>query len=386
VSRLITSLRRFLHWEPAPGCVLVLAAVAALVVMNSPAGPAYDAFWGQKAGLAVGLPHLQKMTVQLWVNDGLMALFFFLVGLEIKRELVKGELRDPRKTVLPIVAALGGMVAPACIYALMQPTGEASRGWPIPMATDIAFVVGILALFGHALPLGLKTFLLTLAIIDDLGAIVLIATLFTEHLSLVALGLVAAGLAAVAVCRAARVHWFAVYLILGLGVWLAFLESGVHPTIEGVLLGLLSSTSGNPSPLDRLEHALHPWVYFLIMPVFVLANAGVRVEAALLTHPVVFAAATGLVVGKPLGIVLTSRLAIALGLSRLPSEVDGKMLLGAGFLAGIGCTMSLFLAGLAFETMLEDASNIGILVGSTVSALLGSGVLVWAQKNNAHRT
>jgi NhaA family Na+:H+ antiporter len=358
----------------------VLAAVVALAVMNAPAGPAYAAFWEHKAGFAVGPLDLQKMTVQLWVNDGLMAVFFFLVGLEIKRELVKGDLRQPRQALLPIVAALGGMVAPACLYALMQPTGEASRGWPIPMATDIAFVVGILALFGHALPHALKTFLLTLAIIDDLGAILLIATLFTARLSLTALGLAAAGLAAVTACRAARVRSFTVYLVLCLGVWLAFIESGVHPTIAGVLLGLLTSTRGNPSPLDRLEHFLHPWVYFLIMPVFVLANAGVKVEGALLTHPVVAAVAVGLIVGKPLGIVLTSRLAIVLGMSRLPSGVDGKMLLGAGCLGGIGCTMSLFLAELAFDDVLQNASNLGVLAGSTVSALLGSGVLKWSQK------
>ena len=313
MNPLLTSLRRFLHWEPAPGCTLVLAAVVALVVTNSPTGPTYDALWEHKAGFSVGPLDLRKMTVQLWVNDGLMAVFFFLVGLEIKRELVKGELRDPLKAVLPAVAALGGMLAPACLYALMQPSGEANRGWPIPMATDIAFVVGVLALFGHALPHGLKTFLLTLAIIDDLGAIVLIATLFTEHLSLIALGLAAAGLAAVALCRAAGVRWFAVYLVLGVGVWLAVLKSGVHPTIAGVLLGLLTNTRGSPSPLDRLEHALHPWVYFGVMPVFVLANAGVKIEGALLTHSVVAAVAVGLVVGKPLGIVLMSRLAIVLG-------------------------------------------------------------------------
>jgi NhaA family Na+:H+ antiporter len=361
--------------------MLVLAAIIALGVMNSPAGPAYEAFWTQPAGFALGPIDLRKMTVQLWDNDGLMVIFFFLIGLEIKRELVKGELRDPRKAILPIVAALGGMIAPAFLYFLIQPTGEASRGWPIPMATDIAFVVGILALFGHTIPHGLKTFLLTLAVIDDLGAVILIALLFTEELSLIALGLAAIGLILFAVRQLAGIRGFVVNLLLSLFVWLAFLKSGVHPTIAGVLLGLLISTRGSPSPLDRLEQALHPWVYFLIMPLFVLANAGVRLAGALLTHPVVFAVAAGLIIGKPLGIVLTSRLTIVLGLSRLPQGVNGRLLLGAGCLGGIGCTMSLFLADLAFSAVLKQASNIGIVAGSTASALLGSGVLFWARKN-----
>jgi NhaA family Na+:H+ antiporter len=311
--------------------------------------------------------------------------------------------------MLPVVAALGGMVAPAAIYLLLQAGQPGAPGWGIPMATDIAFVVGFLALLGPRVPAGLKILLLSLAIVDDLGAVLVIAVVYTADLSLPALGLAALGLGAVLALRRAGLRTVPVYVALGAAVWLAFLKSGVHPTVTGVFLGLLTparpllggrilldamadltkragggSGTGAPdppdalSPLEQLEEKLHPWVAFAIVPLFALANAGVAVRLADLGSPVALAVAAGLTLGKPVGIVLASWAAVKAGVARLPEGVSWKVMIGAGCLGGIGFTMSLFIAGLALrdQVLLEEA-KVGVFTGSAVSAALGSVLLLW---------
>ena len=418
VERWVRPFVRFLEIESASGVVLLLCTAAALVLANSPWAGAFAAFWKTHLRVGVGPWELDESLLH-WVNDGLMTIFFFVVGLEIKREIVAGELRDPKKAALPVMAALGGMVAPATIYALLQGGGPAAAGWGIPMATDIAFVVGFLALLGPRVPLGLKILLLSLAIADDIGAVLVIAVFYSTDISFAALGLAAVGFGVTSLFNRAGVRRVPVYVVIGAGIWLAFLKSGVHPTVAGVLLGLLTPASAwvgdrtlvsllgdalnrlrgerdgevehvrRPvlshletaareavSPLERLETALHPWVAFAIMPVFALANAGVAVEPAALGHPVALAVAAGLLLGKPLGIVLFSALAVRAGIARLPTGVTWSVMLGAGCLAGIGFTMSLFVAGLALEGDLLDAGKIGTLTGSAASAILGLLLLV----------
>ena len=355
--------------------------------------------------------------LHFWVNDGLMAVFFFVVGLEVKRELVVGELSSVRQAALPVVAAVGGMLVPAGVYLLFQSSGPGARGWGVPMATDIAFVVGLLTLFGRRVPLGLKAFLLSLAIADDIGAILVIAAFYSDQTRLAMLGLAAAGLGLCGLLNRLGVRNVGIYVLVGAGVWLATLKSGVHPTIAGVLLGLMTPTRSfvgptalrlsmadlladlqndgdqppdleelqllafaareSVSPLERLETALHPWVGFVVMPLFALANAGVEVRLGALTDPIALAVACGLVIGKPVGIVGFSLLAVRFGLAQLPTGVNRTMLVGAGCLGGIGFTMSLFVAGLAFTDAARlDAAKVGILLGSGVSAVVG-GVVLW---------
>jgi NhaA family Na+:H+ antiporter len=404
---------RFLQIESASGVLLLICAVAALVIANSPWAADFTAFWKQHAVIGVGAWKLDESLLH-WVNDGLMAIFFFVVGLEIKRELVAGELRDPRQAALPVMAALGGMLAPAGVYWLLQGGRPGHEGWGIPMATDIAFVVGLLALLGPRVPLGLKILLLSLAIADDIGAVVVIALFYSKEISLAALGASGLGLVASMLMNRIGVRSVPLYVVVGAGVWLALLQSGIHPTVAGVLLGLLTpanawvsdrrlaivinedkakltgesdgsiehhhkplleqlqtAASEAISPLERLEGSLHVWVAFVIMPLFALANAGVTVKPAAVTHLVGWAVAAGLVLGKPLGILAFSWVAVRLGIARLPSGVNWRVMLGAGCLAGIGFTMSLFIANLALEGELLDAAKIGTLAGSTLSAILG---------------
>ncbi len=418
VGRLVRPFVRFLQIESASGLVLLACTVVALLLANSQWGAAYEAIWQTRVGLAVGNFELNKPLL-LWINDGLMTLFFFVVGLEIKRELVAGELRDPRKAALPVLAALGGMVVPATIYLLFQSGQPGQAGWGIPVATDIAFVVGFLALLGSRVPLGLKIMLLALAIADDIGAVLVIAFFYSTDISWPAFGLAAAGFGVTYWFNRMGVRQVGIYVVVGAGIWLAFLKSGVHPTVAGVLLGLLTPTSAwvgdrtllgvltdvlqrlrrdsdegsrnrrtqtlghlaatareGISPLERLENGLHPWVAFVIMPLFALANAGVGVAFADLGSPVALAVAAGLFIGKPMGIVLFSWIAATLGLARLPSGVNWKIMLGAGCLAGIGFTMSIFLAGLALEGDLLDAGKVGTLTGSTLSAIAGCALLL----------
>jgi NhaA family Na+:H+ antiporter len=417
VRRLMQPLASFLEIEAASGIVLLVCTVVALSIANSPWGHAWESFWHIEAGLSFGGWELHASLAH-WVNDGLMTIFFFLVGLEIKREVTHGELRSPKKAALPILAAFGGMVAPAGIFLFLQSGGEGQRGWGIPMATDIAFAVGMLTLLGKRVPIGLKIFLLALAIADDIGAILVIALFYSSSLSLTSLGLAALGLALVYGMGRLGVRSVAAYFIAGAGIWLAMFHSGIHPTIAGVALGLMTPgrawiegrslidlmldaadrldgeierthvhwqghLAGNVavaaresiSPLERLERALHPWVAFVIMPIFALANAGVPLQPKSASHGVALAVAAGLVLGKPLGILLCSWLAVRSGLAQLPQGVTWKAILGTGCLGGIGFTMSLFIAGLALEDKLLDAGKIGTLAGSVISAILGLVIL-----------
>jgi NhaA family Na+:H+ antiporter len=421
IHALTTPLARFLHIETASGIVLLIATAAALGLANSPLADRYRAFWDTPIVLTIGGFQLAH-TLQEWINDGLMVIFFFVIGLEVKRELVLGELRDVRRATLPIAAALGGMVAPAGIYLALQHGQPGARGWGIPMATDIAFVVGCMALLGPRVPHGLRIMLLSLAIADDIGAILVIAIGYTAELHFDALAVGILLMIAVAVCARLGVRSILVYTLLGSAVWLAFLKSGVHATIAGVILGMLTPSrqyletgtaeqflertrqlfQGNwerqshradqvrqlqwavretISPLEYLEQTMHPWIGFAIMPIFALANAGVPVHLSELGAPVSLAVMLGLVIGKPLGIVLFSWLAVKAGLARLPSGVDWRAMVGAGCLAGIGFTMALFIAGLALADPLLDTAKIGILAGSTVSAILGMVLLLLTLPN-----
>lgn len=418
IDRLVEPMRRFLHVESASGVVLLLCTVAALVLANSPWSDAFLAFWKSPIALSVGTLDF-RLTLVHWINDGLMVIFFFVVGLEVKRELVLGELRHWRLAALPLAGALGGMAAPALIYLALQWGQPGEPGWGIPMATDIAFVVGCLALLGSRVPHGLRVFLLSLAIADDVGAILVIAIGYTSglHLQFLAAGL--AGILLVMVMRRLGVRSVPLYVVVGVAIWFSFHESGIHATIAGVILGLLTPTkplvsegllarfiarlgaflegeANNDkharhevlqtvqqvaretlSPLERLETRLHPWVSFVIMPLFALANAGVVLQVDSFANPIALAVAAGLLVGKPLGIVLVSWLAVRAGLARLPERVTWNSLLGGGALAGIGFTMSLFIAGLALADAQLDAAKIGILAASALAAVLGMALLIW---------
>ncbi|MFM8273254.1 MAG: Na+/H+ antiporter NhaA [Gemmata sp.] len=424
IRKLTRPLARFLQIESASGVVLLVCTVLALVLANSGAGRAYHDFWHTTAYVQLGAIKIGGELGHFFVNDVLMTVFFFVVGLEIKRELVAGELRDARKAALPVAAALGGMLVPAALYMALQANQigrPAFRGWGVPMATDIAFVVGVMAVLGQRVPFGLKIMLLSLAIADDIGAVAVIAAFYSSGLDWLALLLAAGGFVLVRVLNAAGVRAIPVYALVGGAIWLAVYRSGVHPTVAGVALGLLApsalwvgrdvlrlslldvlarieATDDDPSPqelelmafaaresvspLQRLEHALHPWVGFAIMPLFALANAGVHIEPSAVTEPVSVAVALGLLLGKPAGVVLFSYLAVRAGVAKLPQGVTWPVLLGGGFLAGIGFTMSLFVAGLAFTgdpRLLEDA-KIGVLLGSVLSAGVGAGLLVWTLK------
>jgi NhaA family Na+:H+ antiporter len=411
IHRFMNPLVRFLHVETASGFVLLLATGFALALANSPAGPQYRAFWDTSLEIQIGSFSLSH-SLQEWINDGLMVIFFFVIGLEVKRELVLGELREIRRAALPIVAALGGMIAPAGIYLALQFGQPGERGWGIPMATDIAFVVGCMAILGPRVPHGLRVMLLSLAIADDIGAILVIAVGYTETLHYDALAIGLGFLAFIVAFNWLGIRNIGVYTGLGVLVWLAFLKSGVHATIAGVILGLLTpartylsegafvslldrirqilqgDSANEPhradtvrriqwaaretiSPLEYLEQTLHPWVAFGIMPIFALANAGVLFHFGDLTASVSIAVMLGLMIGKPVGIVLFSWLSVRIGIAELPKGVDWRALTGAGFLAGIGFTMALFIAGLALTGPLLDTAKIGVLTGSVLSAALG---------------
>ena len=421
VPRLVARpFREFLDTEVAGGIALLVAAAVALIWANSPWSDSYESLLTTELSFQIGSYEIAE-DLQHWVNDALMALFFFVVGLEVKRELAHGELSDPRKAAFPSVAALGGMVVPALIYTAFNLGGEGSAGWGIPMATDIAFALGVLALFGNRIHPSLKVFLLSLAVADDIGAIVVIALFYTSDLNAVAL-LVAAGLlGVVALLRALRVIWMPLYVLVGVGVWLATYESGVHATIAGVALGLMtpvnpsrdpsddarSSLDPDPDRLDDedsqgfapakvrawrlrtqervalgeyLEHALHPWTSFVVVPIFALVNAGVSLTGGdisnALSSPVTLGIVAGLVVGKLAGISLFAYAAQRIGFAELPEGVPGRQILGAAAIAGIGFTVSLFIAELAFdEAALIDEAKVGILVASVLAAGLGALVL-----------
>ena len=369
----------FFQHEAAGGLLLVAAAVAALLISNSPLEWLYGRLLDTPVGVRAGPLALEKPLL-LWINDGLMAVFFFLVGLEIKRELLRGELSTFGQAALPAVAAVGGMVAPALIYfAFNAGNPIALRGWAIPSATDIAFAVGVLALLGPRIPPSLKVFLLALAILDDLGAILIIAVFYTADLHWVSLLLAGMGALVLLALNRRRVTRLAPYLLTGAFIWVCVLKSGVHATLAGVVVAIAIPMSargeGESSLLEHLEESLHPWVAFAILPLFAFANAGVSLQGlslAKLVEPVPLGIALGLCIGKPLGIFAATSLAVACGLAPRPEGASWAQVLGVGILGGIGFTMSLFIGMLAFtEAALAAQLRLGVLSGSIVSALAG---------------
>jgi NhaA family Na+:H+ antiporter len=425
--RFVQTAQAFMQVEAAGGIVLLIASIAAMVWANSAWSDSYFDFWHSQIVIDTDIVHID-LDLQEWVNDGLMTLFFFLMGLEIKRELVHGELSSPRRALLPAAGALGGMVAPALIYTAFNAGGDGARGWGVPMATDIAFAVGVLSLLGGRVPFSIKVFLLALAIADDIGAIVVIAVFYTADLDMLALGLAACTLATVVVMNRSGVRNIGVYVVFGAVLWLTMLESGIHATIAGVILGLLAPASsfygrdtfaedaedltarfraarangdegaeqgilaqmedlaqGTEAPLDRLERALHPWVSFLIVPLFALANAGVHVSGdvadAAVESPVSQGVALGLLLGKPLGIFLLTWLAVRLRFCEKPSGATWGHILGVGMLGGIGFTVALLISDLAFQDEgLIDEAKLGVLAGSVVSGFAGL-VFLWLTTN-----
>ena len=416
LARVIQPLQSFLDTEASGGVLLVLAAAVALVWANSPWRASYEALWATTLRIDLGGFHIAE-DLRHWVSDGLMALFFFVVGLEIKRELTTGELRTPRSVALPAVAALGGMVVPAAIYLALNAGGEGAAGWGIPMATDIAFALGVLTLAARNAPSGLRPFLLTLAIIDDIGAILVIAIFYTADIDWAALAIAVGMVVAIVALQRSHVRLLPVYVALGAGVWLATYESGVHATIAGVVLGLLTpsvpfqrpdavsreahrvadETLDDPdppdadagqwlmlaslsretvSPLARMESLLHPWTSFAIVPLFALANAGVYLSGATLREavisPISLGVILGLILGKTVGITGATWIATRTGIGSLPAGVGWSQLAGAAIVAGIGFTVSLFVADLAFGFgPLLDVAKIGILAASTLAGAAG---------------
>jgi len=380
----LLALREFLRLESAGGILLLAAAALALILSNSPLAPQYEMLLEWHFGPTLGPIVLEKSLLH-WINDGLMAVFFFLVGLEIKREVVEGELSSARQVALPGLCAVGGMTVPALVYlACNWSTPETHAGWAIPAATDIAFAMGVMALLGSRVPEGLKIFLLALAIIDDLGAIVIIALFYTADLSLLSLGLAAIGILGLVLLNRFGVLRLAPYILLGIFIWVCVLKSGVHATLAGVAIAfaipLKTDGPRERSPLRRCEHALHPWVTFGIMPIFAFANAGVPLGGGVgiqaLLQPLGLGIAAGLFIGKQLGVMLVAAGGAAFGLFRLPERVSWIQMYGASVLTGIGFTMSLFIGTLAFAGPEAAAPlRLGVLAGSILSAVLGYVVL-----------
>ncbi|MGE6263994.1 Na+/H+ antiporter NhaA [Aeromonas media] len=371
--------KRFLKLESASGIILILAALLAIGLANSTLAEHYQSFLNTQVQVRIAALDINKPLL-LWINDGFMALFFLLVGLEVKREMLEGALSSRVQATFPAIAAVGGMLAPALIYAFFNYEDEVTRsGWAIPAATDIAFALGVMALLGKRVPTSLKVFLLALAIMDDLGVIIIIALFYTQQLSLTAL--------AVGIVATLTLLWMnrrgedriGLYMLVGLVLWVAVLKSGVHATLAGVIVGFMIPISGKryASPLKHLEHALHPWSAYLILPLFAFANAGVSLDGIQLSDllsPVPMGIILGLFIGKPLGIFTVSWLSVKLGIAQLPSGVNFKQIFAVSILCGIGFTMSMFIASLAFEHGGLDYgsySRLGILVGSTLAAVIG---------------
>lgn len=367
---LAQAMRAFLAMESAGGILLIAMMAVALAVVNSPLAPFYDSTLSF---------HVLGLSVLHWINDGLMAVFFLLVALEIKREMLEGELSQLGQVLLPALGALGGMAVPAAIYVAFNADSDFVRGWAIPSATDIAFSLGVLALLGRSVPASLRVFLAALAIIDDLGAILIIAFFYTSQLSLGFLAGAAGSVALLLLLNRLRVRALAPYLLVGAVLWVCMLKSGVHATVAGVLLGLFiplrGGEEGAAAPLRRLEHALHPWVAFLILPVFALANSGLSLSGmglGALADPVFLGVALGLFLGKQLGVFACGWAAIRAGWARLPDGASWGQFYGTSILTGIGFTMSLFISGLAFpDGGAVEATRLGVLLGSLVSAVTG---------------
>jgi Na+:H+ antiporter, NhaA family len=379
-----TAIREFLRLESASGLLLMAAAAIALAVANSPAAPLYDTLLHLRLTISLGDVGLSK-PLHMWVNDGLMAVFFLLIGLEVKREILEGELRSPAQIVLPGCAALGGFAVPAAIYAWLNWHDPVTlAGWAIPAATDIAFALGVLSLLGTRVPVSLKLFLTTLAIFDDIAAIVVIALFYTADLSLLSLSLGLFGVFALVLLNRFGVTHIAPYVLIGIAIWVCVLKSGVHATLAGFVVALtIPSRRGDDttaSPARHLEHGLHPWVAYLILPLFAFANAGVSFAGTSieqLTGSVTVGIAAGLFVGKQLGILLASALVIWPGFAKLPAGASWGALYGVALLGGIGFTMSLFIGSLAFEYVpgYDVPVRASVLGASLVSALAGYLVL-----------
>jgi len=379
-ARVLGPFQRFVSTEAAGGVVLLACAAIALAWANSPWAIAYHHLWESPIGFNTPTLGL-SLTLHEWVNDGLMAVFFFFVGLEIKREVLIGELSSRRSAALPVAAAIGGMVVPAAIYAIVNRGGTGAHGWGVPMATDIAFALGVLALFGNGLPSGLRVFLAALAIVDDLGAVLVIALFYTSSMHWGALGGAAAVVALLVGLNFAGVARAPMYVALGVILWLFVLSSGIHATVAGVLLALTiparaqGAIESKPSLLQRMENALHGPVAFVIMPVFALANAGVPLGAGAIgavRTPIALGVILGLLLGKPIGIMLASAAAVRSGVAELPDGVTWRQVHGASWLGGIGFTMSLFIAGLAFaDAAMLDVAKLGVIAASACAGAMG---------------
>jgi NhaA family Na+:H+ antiporter len=366
----------FVNIEALSGIVLLTAAFAALVWANVDTASYLDV-WYHLLTVGVGDASI-TLDLQHWVNDGLMTIFFFVVGLEIKREVIDGELRDRKTASLPALAALGGMLVPALLYLALNTGGAGARGWGIPMATDIAFAIGLLALLGPRVPSGLKLFLLTLAIVDDIGAIIVIALFYSSGVSPAWLAAGAATVLGIVAMRRLPFGSPWLYVIPGVILWICLEESGVHATIAGVALGLLTPGARGPAigPLERLEHGLHPWSSFVVVPLFALANAGVLLTSqsidAAVSGTIAWGIVLGLVVGKVVGIAGFTALGLRLRLGRLPSGMRARHVVGVGAVAGIGFTVSLFIADLSFRGVGLDEAKVGILAASLLAGTVGA--------------
>ena len=385
------SVIRFFQLEAAGGLLLIAAAALALIINNSPLSWLYNAFLDVPVVAQIGAVKIAKPLL-LWINDGMMALFFLLIGLEVKREVLEGHLSKPSQIVLPGTAAIGGMVVPALIFWAMN-TGDAAamNGWAIPMATDIAFALGVLALLGKRVPVSLKLFLMTLAIIDDLGAIVVIALFYSGELSNLSLLIAGAAIVALITMNRLGVLKLGPYLLIGLVLWVCVLKSGVHATLAGVVLAFcipMRAPNQKSSPLLTLEHALHPWVAYGILPLFAFANAGVSLTGVTLesfTHHVPMGIAAGLLLGKTLGVFGLTWLAIKVGIAKLPTGANWGQVLGVSILCGIGFTMSLFVGSLAYDpatSAYAGEDRMGILTGSILAAFIGYAVMAVSSRNS----
>ncbi len=427
IDRVTRPFARFLRIEAAAGALLLLATAIAFAVSNSPGAQAFDAMWETRVGLHVGMFEYAR-SLRHWINDALMTLFFFLVALELKRELVLGELRKPSMAALSIAAALGGMIVPAALYLALQWGQPGQHGWGTVMSTDTAFVIGCLALLGRRIPQSLRVFMLSLAIVDDIGAIAVVAVGYSDALSWGALTVGALGIAIVRIMATTGFRGFPAYFAAGALIWLAVDASGIHATVTGVILGLMTPArrwvsddrlysildqvvshpdeeegSGDTrdrrtlltaeiavreslSPVERLEIGLHPWVGFVIMPLFALANAGLPLATDGIGNPVTVAVFLAFALGKPFGILTFSWVALRSGLASRPRGLNWSLITGGGMLAGIGFTMALFIANLAFEPHLLDSAKLGILLASVFSALAGMAMLLWAsaRQRQAH--
>lgn len=377
---MVQLIQRFLKLESAGGILLLFSAAVAMLLANSPLSSQYNDFLNLPVSLQIGSFSINKTLIH-WINDGFMAVFFVLVGMEVKKELFEGALSSYQQAIFPAIAAVGGMIVPALVYwFIAKQDPSLANGWAIPMATDIAFALGIMALLSKQVPLPLKIFLLALAIIDDLGAIVVIALFFSHELSVQALIFSGVSILTLFLLNRFRVSALCAYMVVGTILWASVLKSGVHATLAGVIIGFCIPLKGKKGerPLHDFEHILAPWSSFVILPLFAFANAGVSfdgIDVSMISSPLLLAIACGLIIGKPVGVFGFSYISVKLGLAKLPDGINFKQIFAVAVLCGIGFTMSMFLASLAFDAdageSVNTLSRLGILLGSTVSATLG---------------